>query len=91
MATTAEECVDKIRFSLSDKTGVLRVEGFDIVNAPQCRDLTASLKRYLIGRPVAEIDIYHIRSLRCRGDGRCMRAIVDAIAEYHELFADTKG
>lgn len=85
-----EECVDKIRFTLGDETGVLRVEDFDIVDAPQCWDLADALKKYLIGRPLAEVDLDYIRSLRCRGDGRCMRAIVEAIAEYHGMFADGK-
>ena len=86
----ADECVDKVRFSLSDKTGVLRIDDFDIVDAPQCTTFAEKLKRYLIGRPVAEIDVDYIRSLGCSGDGQCMRTIVDVIAEYHELFADTK-
>ncbi|MBW2264228.1 MAG: hypothetical protein JRG91_19865 [Deltaproteobacteria bacterium] len=81
------ECVDRIRFVLSDRTGVLRVEDFDIVDAPQCSALAEALKTHLVGRPVAEIDLDHIRSLRCSGDAACMRAIVDAIVEYHEMFA----
>jgi len=90
MAIDPQECVDRIRFSLSDKTGVLRIEDFDIVDASQCTTFAEELKRYLIGRPVAEIDVDYIRSLRCQGNGQCMRTIVDAVAEYHELFADAK-
>jgi len=90
MAIDPQECVDRIRFSLSDKTGVLRVEDFEITKTPQCLDLAESLKASLVGRPVADIDIDYIRGLRCQGDGQCTRAIVEAIAEYHELFADAK-
>ena len=85
------DCVDKMRFALSDKAGVLRVEDFDIVDAPQCTTFAEKLKQYLIGRPVADVDLAYIRSLRCPGDGRCMRVIVDAIAQYHEMFVGTKG
>jgi len=91
MSLNPDECVDKIRFALSDKTGVLRVVDFNIVDALQCSEFAEGLKRYLIGRPVVEIDVDYIRSLRCSGDGQCMRAIVDAIAQYHEMFADKKG
>jgi len=91
MAMSPDECTDKIRFTLSDETGVLRVADFDIKDAPQCWRLALMLKQYLIGRPVAEIDLDYIRSLRCRGDAVCMRAIVDAIEEYHGMFASEKG
>jgi len=90
MAIDPRECVDKIRFSMTDKTGVLRVQDFDIVDAPQCTEFAEKLKRYLTGRPVAEVDIDYIRSLTCLGDGRCVRAIVDAIAQYRDMFAETK-
>ena len=90
MSMNPDECTDRMRFALSDKTGVLRVVEFDIVDVPQCGEFAGVLKQYLIGRPLAELDLDYIRSLRCRGDGQCMSAIVDAIAEYHEMFADAR-
>ena len=87
MSMNPDECTDKMRFTLSDDTGVLRVVDFHIKDAPQCSDLAEALKQHLIGRPVAEIDVDYIRSLRCPGDAKCLRAIVDAIVEYHNMFA----
>lgn len=91
MSLNPDECADKIRFALSDKTGVLRVVDFDIVDAPQCAEIAEALKQYLTGRPIVEVDLEYIQSLRCRGDARCMRTIVDTITQYHEMFADKKG
>ena len=31
-----DECEERLRFTLSDESGVLRVESFDIVDAPEC-------------------------------------------------------
>jgi len=83
---SAGECSDKIRFSLSDESGVLCFEAFAITDVPKCRDMEQELRAYLVGRPLSEVDIGYLRSLTCDGDGVCMRAVIRAIEEYQQLF-----
>ena len=85
------ECYDKIRFSLSDKSGVLRFETFAIVGAPECGDMEQELRAYLVGRPLSEVDPGYLRSLSCKGDGACMRAVIQTVGEYKELFHVTRN
>lgn len=86
---TADECRDKIRFSLSDKSGSLRFESFEITGALYCQDIADELRRMIISRSLDEIDIAQIRRLRCPGSGQCMRAIADVVAELQQVFAHT--
>jgi len=80
------ECNDKIRFSLSDESGVLCFETFAIENAPGCRGVEEELRAYLVGRPLSKVDLGYLRSLTCAGDGVCMRAVIRAIEEHQQLF-----
>lgn len=81
-----EECYDRIRVSLSDETGVLCFESLGIVDAPECRDAEQRLRAYLLGRPLAEVDLDHLRGLKCAGDGACMHAVIRVVEEYQHLF-----
>ena len=84
---TAASCRDKVRFSLSDETGELRFTDFDIVDAPECRDVTIVLKHYLLGQPLADIDLDQVLRISCQGDERCMPDVAEAIAECQRMFA----
>ena len=75
----AGDCRNKVRFALSDSTGALRFTDFDIVDAPECSQVKGTLKEYLLGRPLAELDLGYIRQMTCDGNGQCFRDIVSAI------------
>ena len=81
------ECRDKVRYSLSDKSGVLRFEDFRIDGLTDCAAAESELRALLVGRPVAEIDVDEIHRISCPRGGACMRAIVKAISECKEMFA----
>jgi len=88
---TAHSCRNRVRFSLSDKDGPLHFTAFDIVDAPECREVTEALKKHLLGRPLREIDAAEILRLPCERDGRCMRTVAGIIAECQEMFVGSKG
>ena len=79
-------CYDKIRFTLNDSSGVLRFESFDIVDSPECTDIARTLREYLVGRPLAEVDLEYISGLWCWGNAECMKTVVQVIQEHRELF-----
>ena len=79
-------CRNKIRYSLSDASGVLRFKAFDIVDAPECGDMREMLCKYLVGRPLVDVDVDYIRGLRCKGDGECMRTVIRVIEESQHMF-----
>jgi len=81
-----DECADKVRFTLSDETGALRFKDFDIIDAPECKEIADTLRQYLLGRPVAEIDVGYIRTLECPGNGQCMHAIANVVAQNKAMF-----
>ena len=83
---TTDECRDKIRFSLSDKSGTLRFEAFDIVDAPDCQGLADAVRRTILGRPLSDIDVGKLPKVFCRGKGQCMLAIADIITEAQSFF-----
>ena len=83
---SSEHCHGNVRFRLSDGTGALRFESFDIVDAPLCQVTAASLRQYLLGRRLADVDPDYIAELTCPGDGACMQEIVDMLWDYKALF-----
>ena len=82
----AEECHDRIRFRLSDDSGILRFKDFEIVDAPQCRDVERKLREYLVDRPLAGVDVDYLRTLGCQPNGGCVRAVIDEVWKYQRLF-----
>ena len=70
------DCRDKVRLSVSDETGVMRVKRFNIVNAPGCREFADRVRELLVGRPLHDIDPDEIRKMPCSGDGLCGRGVV---------------
>jgi len=81
-----DDCYDKIRFSLSDKTGELCFTEFDIINAPECVSQVKELRAKLLGRRLADINTADILNISCSGNGQCMRTIVNTITEYQDRF-----
>ena len=84
----ALECKDNVRFSLSDEKGYLSFKTFDIVSMPDCAELAEELRKYLLGRPLNEIDVDFIRSKECpRNVGMCIKQIAEVIQEHIEFFS----
>ena len=81
-----DDCYDKIRFTLSDKTGELCFTEFDIINAPECVSQVKELRAKLLGRRLADINTADILKISCSGNGQCMISVVSIIKEYQERF-----
>jgi hypothetical protein len=83
---SAEQCHDRLRFQLSDKSGVLRFVEFEIVNASRCRGMEETLREYLLGRALADVDLSYLQGLACGGNGDCMHALIREMQKYQYLF-----
>jgi len=81
-----DDCANRVRFSLSDETGVLRFTSFDIVDIPAFCDVVETLQEYLVGRSLAEVDVEHLKNVSCAGDGECLRAVISLVEEYQQMF-----
>lgn len=79
-------CEDKVRCSLSDDDGVLAFKSFEIVGDSPCRAMGEQLRDYLVGRPLAEVDLDYVRSFKCAGPQACTNSVVRMIEEYQDLF-----
>ena len=84
---TTEKCHDRLRFRLGDDSGLLRVEEFAIQNATECQGMEHTLREYLVGRPLADVDLEYLRRLRCPADGECLRALIHEVQKCQCLFA----
>jgi len=82
-----KDCSNKVRFSLSDESGVLRFNAFDIVDASDSCETLEMLQKYLVGRPLTDVDVDYLRGLGCSGDGECLRAAIRMVEEYQQMFA----
>ena len=81
-----DDCSNKVRFSLSDETGVLRFTSFDIADVPDFCEMAETLQEYLVGRPLADVDAGYLRELSCSGNAECLRAVIRMVGEYQQLF-----
>ena len=81
------DCRDKIRLSVSDETGVMRIKRFNIIDAPECREFADRLQSLLLGKPLDDINVNEIREMPCTGDGLCGRAVADIVEEYQRLLS----
>jgi len=84
-----EDCYDRIRFSLSDLSGRMRFESFDVVDMPECEDVATSLREYMVRRPLAGVDIERIRSMDCDGRCTCVGEVARVVREQQRLFIHT--
>jgi hypothetical protein len=82
----AEDCRDKLRFRLSDDSGVLRFVKFEIADAPTCREMEEMLREYLVGRALVDVDLEYLRNLACTGNGECMQAVIGEVQRHQRLF-----
>ena len=79
------ECYNNLRFSLSDDSGELQFENFDIAD-PQCRQFADRLREYLVSRPLKELDPERIRFMQCPGAGECAATVAAVVEDYQRLF-----
>ncbi|KPK50876.1 MAG: hypothetical protein AMK72_01105 [Planctomycetes bacterium SM23_25] len=84
-----KECYDSIRFSLSDLSGQMRFQSFDLVDMPDCEDVAASLREYLVRCPLAEVDVERIRSMECDDRCTCLGEVARVVREQQRLFGRT--
>jgi hypothetical protein len=80
------DCANKVRFSLSDETGVLRFTSFDIVDVGGFCEIVETLQEYLVSRPLADVDVDYLRKLTCTGNGECLHTVIQMVEEYQQLF-----
>ena len=83
---TEQECRNKVRCAMSDRTGLLRFKSFDIVEAPECAGMTERIRCYLIGRALAEVDLGYIREIGHDGHALCCRVVAQLVAESQGVF-----
>lgn len=79
-------CADKIRFSLSDRSGKLCFEQFDIIDHPACNNVAEQMRAVIVGKPLAEIDLDALQAIECRGSRGCIEAACEIIAECQRMF-----
>ena len=83
------ECYGSIRFSLSDLSRRMRFESFDVADMPECKGAAASLREYLVHRPLVEVDVERIRSMECDGRCTCVGEVARGVREQQRLFGHT--
>ena len=84
--TRSQECYDNVRLWLSKENGAWHFKSFDIVDAPECNAVAEQLRDYLLDRRLADVDLQYLQSIKCQGNGACMRAVIDIIHEYQDMF-----
>ena len=82
----SESCQNKLRFRLNDDDGMLRFVEFEVLNASGCRGMAETLREYMLGRALADVDLDYLHNLTCAGDGECMRAIIREVEKHQHLF-----
>ena len=88
---STKDCHDKLRFRLNDDSGVLRFMEFEILNTPACQDMEKTLREYLVGRALTDVDLEYLRNLACTGNGTCMQAVIREVQQYQYLFIRDDG
>ena len=85
--TTNDACADRIRFTLSDASGRLAFRTFEFVGEGACSEAEVRLRKYLVGRPLANVDLGVVARFS-RDHGRnCFAVIAAVIREHQELFS----
>jgi len=81
-----KDCYGNIRFVLSDRSGQMCFESFDIADTPECRDVIARLSEYLVHRPLGQVDVRRIQSMRRAATDTCIPDVVRTVGELKRLF-----
>jgi hypothetical protein len=83
---TCEQFRDRIRYALSDTSGILRFKDFEIVDAPECLGAAKAVRQLVNGTALEEIDVDALLHRPCPANGQCMRAIAGLIRQSQDLF-----
>jgi len=83
------ECYDSVRFSLSDLSGRMQFESFNITDMPECRRTASNIRNYLLHRPLGEVDVGRIRSMERDGRCPCVAQVIWVVREQQRLFGRT--
>ena len=75
---------------MSDRTGMLRFEDFDIVDAPECAETVYRIREYLVGRALAGTDVDYIRGMGLVENPLCARVVAELVAQSQETFSRAK-
>lgn len=86
--TPLEDCRDRIHFSLSDASGALRFESFEIVDAPECEQFEKDVRAVLLGRSLHDVQPEDFRGLSCPSDIYWTRALTELLEEHKTLFGE---
>jgi len=81
-----QECRNRVRCALSDSSGQLRVESFNIVDTPECQEMAEHLREYLVGKALAEVDAEHVRELARGAHPVCALEVSRLVRECQETF-----
>jgi len=84
--TRSETCADRIRFSLSDASGKLAFSAFEFVSGGTCPEAEQRLREYLLGRPLADVDLQVVEKLSCAEGRECFAQIAAVIRDHQEIF-----
>jgi hypothetical protein len=76
---------EKVIFSLTDNSGVLRFESFEAVNAPELEETVAALRTYLVGRPLVDADMDTVDGLLGNVDGPSRIKFLDMLSRLKQL------
>lgn len=82
-----QDCKDKVRFSISDSTGVLRLESFELVDMPMCQETAELIRTLILNKPLSEVDIDRLREIPCAHNRECVQVIAALLNEYKTAFA----
>jgi hypothetical protein len=83
---TGEPCADRIRYTLSDATGKLAFSSFAFVGDGACPTAEETLRTYLVGRPLANVDLKIVEQLSCANGQGCFAQIAAVIREHQDFF-----
>ena len=82
----SESCHDRLRFRLNDDDGLLRFVEFEILNTSRCQGMEETLRDYMVGRALKDVDLDHLRKLTCMGNGECMEVVIREVRKHQHLF-----
>ena len=80
------ECQERIRCPVSDRLGEMRIENFDIVDAPECEEIADRLRTYLVGQPLADVDLAYIREIGRATHPLCAEVVSKLVQRGQEKF-----
>lgn len=82
----SEACADRIRFTLGHRSGELTFTTFEFTDDKMCPDAPEQLCKYMLGRPLTNVDLRVIEQLTCPNGLACFAKIAAVVREHQESF-----